>query len=42
MEDDVQGRLLALKLIEKNFRGLAVGTAASDEHFDIGRRFLCL
>lgn len=42
MEDDVQGRLLALKVIEKIFRCLTVGTATPYEHFDIGRRLVRL
>jgi hypothetical protein len=42
MEDNVQGRLLALKVIEKFFRRLTVGTATPHEHFDIGRRLVRL
>jgi hypothetical protein len=36
----VKGRMVALKVIKKTLRCLAVRTAASHEHFDIGRRLI--
>jgi hypothetical protein len=38
MEDDADGGALALKLTKEPFRGLAMGTAGSDEHFKIVSR----